>query len=562
MQQSNDWTVAQQRIRENFDSFERLVAQAENHLASRRDETAAVYTQLAADFAWCNHSGLFASGRLERILMEIGKRCLPYNKTERKKLISKSNKSGDTLFPRSVLHVLTEAYQVGGHTRLAWRWIELDKHRTHSVALTRQAGTPTPLDLQNAVDSVNGKTFRLDEKPGGVIARARALRNLAQNFDCVVLHIHPYDVVPLLAFANRQSHLPVIFMNHADHVFWIGVSVIDIIAQFRTGGSLAVTQQRRGIEPERCALLPIPLSRMERDLSRAEAKSRLGLSESAVVLLTVASAYKFQTGKNLSYVDTVLPVLQKYENAVLLAVGPSPEGEWQRGEEQTGGRLKAVGTQNDPSLFYQAADILVDSLPFNSMTSVLDAGGYGVPTVQYHIYSGEASLFNPSDIAFDDNVVVVHSVQDFQSAVGELIENKDKRQQIGERTRNSVTATHMGDGWRRYLEDLYARANTLPPRAYMPLIKETPCMGELDTTLSLVHEYSNYAPDYNLLFRRNYQLLPLGERFSVWLNSKEKIVLRRSLVLPETLGMKLHKRSEKLWFLLSWVRFWKRYLMN
>ncbi len=558
MQQSSDWIGAQQRIRENFDTFESLVAQAENYFASRRDEAAAGYAQLAADYAWHSHPGLFASGRLESVLMNIGKRCLPYSKSGHKKSVSKSNNSDAALLPRSVLHVLTEAYEVGGHTRLAWRWIELDDQRAHSVTLTRQGELPVPNDLQNAVANAHGKIFHLDEKPGGLVARARALQKLAENFDCVVLHLHPYDVVPLLAFADRPPHLPVILMNAADHIFFVGISVADITAQFRTGDSLVVTQQRRGVEPERCVLLPIPLSRRERNLSRAEAKVQLGLDESAVLLLTVASAYKFQAGKNLSYVDAVLPVLQKYENAVLLAVGPSPEGEWQRGEEQTGGRLKAVGTQNDPSLFYQAADILVDSLPFNSMTSVLDAGGYGVPTVQYHVYSGEASLFNPSDVAFEDNLIVVHSVPDFQSAIAELIENKERREQIGERTRNSVVATHMGDGWKRYLEDLYACANTLPQRATMLPIEETPCTGELDTTLLLVHENSNFAPDYSFLFRRSYQLLPFGERFHIWLNSKEKRPLLFGLVSPERFGMRLQKRSARLYFLLSRMRFWKR----
>ena len=48
--------------------------------------------------------------------------------------------------PERVLHVITECAAVGGHSRMAWRWIERDEDRLPTLALTRhRAEVPAPL---------------------------------------------------------------------------------------------------------------------------------------------------------------------------------------------------------------------------------------------------------------------------------------------------------------------------------------------------------------------------------------------------------------------------------
>src|SRR6266567_2952598 len=51
----------------------------------------------------------------------------------------------------AVLHVLSEAYAIGGHTRLCQLWIEFDQpNRTHTILLLRQKGA-VPSELIDAV---------------------------------------------------------------------------------------------------------------------------------------------------------------------------------------------------------------------------------------------------------------------------------------------------------------------------------------------------------------------------------------------------------------------------
>lgn len=102
--------------------------------------------QLAADFAWLSHPGRFGDVRLEtaaaRQSAELG---TPVGRT--------SSHQGR---PR-VLHVLTQAQALGGHTRLVWRWMMEDRNRSHSLALTAQAGIPIPSELANATVAAGGR---------------------------------------------------------------------------------------------------------------------------------------------------------------------------------------------------------------------------------------------------------------------------------------------------------------------------------------------------------------------------------------------------------------------
>ena len=97
---------------------------------------AAARTQMAAHFAHRSHAGIFASDALEGLL-DAAAAHLPASRAgrERRQL------AGDR---ERVLHVMTGATPIGGHTRLVARWIELDTERRHSVAITGMFSSALP----------------------------------------------------------------------------------------------------------------------------------------------------------------------------------------------------------------------------------------------------------------------------------------------------------------------------------------------------------------------------------------------------------------------------------
>jgi len=288
----------------------------------------------AARFAYGLHIGVFASEPLEAMLLELGRRLVPAGAGA-----AATRPPGGR---ERILHVFTETYAVGGHTRLASRWMELDRDRTHAIFITAAPADAPPWLTEAAQRS--GGDARVHRPAEDVVARAAALRAAAGDADLVVLHIHPFDPVPLLAFADPRGRPPVVLLNHADHVFWLGLGVADVVADIRGTGA-ALTRARRGVAPERSRVLGIPVSPTPPDIDRAQARAALGLDPDRPVLCTVASAYKFEPVVEPSFQELAVGAVSAHPDALLIAVGPGMDPRWTAACEATGRRVMAVGAQ-------------------------------------------------------------------------------------------------------------------------------------------------------------------------------------------------------------------------
>jgi len=521
-------------IREHLTVFQRLADRATDYLRRHSYEKAAVYAQLAAHYAWCNHTGLFVSPQIENILLSIGHDLTSLTSNGKPRNITSQS-------PKGILHVLTQAHSIGGHTRLVTRWIEQDPDQAHSIALTRQGCRSLPKGIDDVVSKARGRIYTLDESPGGLVARAKRLRQIARSFDQIVLHIHPHDVVPIIAFADKCA--PVILMNHADHVFWLGTSVSDVVAHIREG-SLSLSQERRGIQPERCSLLPLPLEPKPNSLTRGEAKKLLGFDETEIVLLSIGSAYKYHSSNGVSFVDALMPVLLRHENATLLVIGPDNSAKWAHGDQMTGGRIKAFGIQEDPALFYQAADIYLDSFPLGSLTALLDGGIHGAPLVRYHIFSEAASLLRGDDVALTGKLMAFTDLSQYQEEISRLVEDKELRLERGESVRTRMSEVHLSPGWNRFLEKLYLQAANVSPVGTPEPVKENG-LSELDIALAWVHMSTGFSQGVDATIREHSRLLPFSPRVRVWANMcKERHSLLPFYLLPESVGTQFER---KIW---------------
>lgn len=526
-------------IREQFIVFQRLKDRAVGFLHRGSYETAAAYAQLAAHYASCNHTGLFSDPQIENLLLTIGHE-LPNSSNNREDRLTTTNP------PKSILHVLTQAASTGGHTRLVKRWIDQDPDRAHSIALTRQGRRSLPKAIEAAVASARGMIYTLDASPGGLLTRAKALREIAKSFDQIVLHTHPYDVVPIIAFADKCAH--VILMNHADHVFWLGISVSDVVAHFREG-SLSLSLERRGIQPERCSLLPLPLGPKPSSFTRAEAKKLLGLRGTDIVLLSVASAYKYRIFNGVSFVDALMPVLLRHERATLLAIGPdnlSDSGKWAQGGRLTAGRIRAFGIQEDTSLFYQAADIYLDSFPMTSLTALLEGAIHGIPLVRYHIFSGGASLLRGDDVALTSEMIDFNGLSQYQEEVSRLIQDPELRTERGESVRTKMSDVHLSPGWNGFLEKLYLQAANVPPVAALDRVKEDG-ITDFDVALSWLQLKTGVSQGVDATLREHSRLLPLRQRVKVWASMcREKRRLLPFFLLSESVGTRIERQVWRL----------------
>jgi hypothetical protein len=152
------------------------------------------------------------------------------------------------------LHVLNEAFAFGGLTAMAARWIQLDSEsRIHHVALLDQKTDPSP-ELVESAAATGGQVFSANSC-SSILLKAAWLRDLARDHATyVVLHINVNDVIAGLAFGSPGGP-PVLLVNHAAHIFWVGASLPDLVVNCR-GSQLEEYWSRAHRGASTCATIP------------------------------------------------------------------------------------------------------------------------------------------------------------------------------------------------------------------------------------------------------------------------------------------------------------------
>lgn len=426
-------------------TYRSLLAEVGPLIDAQRFRDAAAAASVAANHAVLWHSGRFVCPEIEGLIARLGAAALPYRGAD-----------AQTAFSGSVLHVATEFYAVGGHSRMATHWINEDRAHRHSLVITRQH-EPVPPGLSAAIAKSGGTLTLLNRAPGDLLDWARRLQPLLAAAELVVLHVHSMDVIPFLALAGMENRPPVIIVNHADHLFWIGVDQVDLVLSSRMSGD-RLTKDRRDIPDERRAVIPLCLEIPTRSISRAEARNRLGIKDDEIVILSVARALKFKRVGHEEFPDALVPLLQANPKVRMIAVGPGGHVDWSRAEAAVPGQVTAVAATTTTEPYFAAADIYLDSFPFVSITSMLEAGLRQLPLVTRHPFGPDCTVMGSDSPGIEDEILRSETAEGVAALLQRLIDNPDERQRRGATTAEAIARLHMGDSWRSQLAEVYRRA--------------------------------------------------------------------------------------------------------
>lgn len=432
----NDLTV-DSRLKACDESFEWCVRRAKADLRTGNLEQAARWCEIAGRLAETFGHSFFSNNGIESVVGILGRSIGAPAEA------SSYQAKDENSHPANWLHVLTEAYSTGGHTALCRRWIECDSSSDlHSALITNQEACEADPALQAVIKNRRGNLTFLDAK-ATLLSRAIKLREYSRRFDVVVLHIHMWDPIAPIAFGVSGGPI-VLFVNHADHLYWIGASIADLVLNIRPSGEI-LCDANRGCN--RLARLPLPLSAqapLKNPHAKTLAKLKLGFRNTEIVFLTVGSAYKFEPTKDISFFETAKKLLEAVPNARVIAVGPSPNDKrWRELHEATAGKATAVGRQLDLSIYFDAADIYLEGFPFGSLTALLEAGLMGLPVVL-------APACCPLPFRSDDFGLEMTPPRDdfeyiFQAKA--FANNAKLRISSGLALRSDLHDWHCGDGW-------------------------------------------------------------------------------------------------------------------
>jgi hypothetical protein len=437
-------------LSQNRKLFEKAVSRAQIALKNNKLNSAIAWSQIGADIALYKHPGFYYSVALESILLKVANKL--DDQREVRDIVQKIQIERSDTKKKHVLHVMTEGFEYGGHTRLVSAWIKNTLDTTvNSVVMTVQQN-PLPEDLASSIAASGGKWQSLAAISTNLLVRSFLLRQLSRNWaDIVVLHVHPSDAIPIVAFGVARGP-PVIILNHADHAFWLGASIADVVANIRSEGQ-KITLDRRGIKNAK--ILPIPLLEANQTSDYEVIREQLGIKKDKIVLLTVGSEFKYTSFDGYDFAIVMEKILRRNPNLILFVIGPRQNQRWTEVSARVGGRIKVLGILDWSKLhaYYACADIYVEGFPIGGCTAMLEAGARGLPIIGLRI--SEAPILNGSDgIANEDFGLHFQSIEEFTASLELMIAKRSLRYQKTARVKQSIERIHFPPGWNHFLDDI------------------------------------------------------------------------------------------------------------
>ncbi|AWX58581.1 hypothetical protein AB432_027640 [Brevibacillus brevis] len=468
-------------IKENRIMFEKLATHVFAPLERDNDNKIILSSIIASTSAWQSFPGFYCHPEMEEILYQIARK-IQYHTKDFKYYIPSSIEDS-----RRILHVFSTTYAVGGHTKVAERWMKNKlRNERHAIVITNQKelgnSYPVPAWLIQATEEAGGVCIEIEDSYS-MVDRAAALRSIAYEWaDLIVLHIHPNDPIPLIAFGVPGGP-PVLFLNHADHVFWLGSGVADVVLDIRESGNLLTHSKRFA---RNATVLPLPLDEVKIK-DKKYFRERLGIHKDQTVLLSIASSYKYEPIGEYNFIKSSIELLKRNPDIILLVVGPSAQHPlWQNAYNESEGKIIATGTQNDLVPFYSVADIYLESFPVGSATAALDACLYGIPVVKSP--SPLSPLFSMSN--YDGMKEHASNFEDYFLQIEEYINNSEYRVSCGITQKQDVEKNHVGASWNNKLEKVMSNVPKSHIVGFGNNLKESDnFVGDHDAVLSILNQH-------------------------------------------------------------------------
>lgn len=346
------------------------------------------------------------------------------------------------------LHVMSMCCKIGGHTRVVERWVgQSPSEQEHSVVLLEQNDVPIPELLQENIKGKSGELI-IFEKGMDYIKKALKLRELALHYEYIVLHVHMDDPTALIAFGTEKFTRPVIFFNHADHLFWLGKSISDIVVDIREQGS--VTRSGRKIDKNFVMGVPVE-NKTVKKIDKNQVREKLAIPEDKKFILSVGSEFKFTPLNNKSIVDVLHKKLLSNKNVLLYLIGPSVENKyWKNVQKKYVEKIKILGEvdyENEYFEYINSADLILDSWPVGGGAVMQDAINCGKSVLSLDTPLGQLDYLSKSNC-------YCKTEQEFLNKIQKVLDDKEFADEIINEVKNNLAEENSPEIFREKLKKL------------------------------------------------------------------------------------------------------------
>ncbi len=281
--------------------MKQLLAELAEHVESEASiDDALVLARYYGNLCWSMGSVVYDSSDLERKLASrvIAERGLAARTDAQQK---------------DALHVVSEPYLTGGHTRLMEKLADMHE-TTPDIMITR----PTPRSVSDKVREHFSCLHDAASIPGEV-ERIRYMTNVMAGYQRIVLSIHPDDILSVIAciLVKEIASVTVYLVNHADHTFTFGSAAADVYFELSSYGRQI--DELKMIEGQK-SFLGIPV----KDASASSANClATPACDGKMIFFSAGSDIKFKPREGQDIRPLISALLRRYSAAEFFVVGPN-----------------------------------------------------------------------------------------------------------------------------------------------------------------------------------------------------------------------------------------------
>ncbi|WP_312760842.1 hypothetical protein [Epilithonimonas sp.] len=480
-------------ISSNKQYFDSSVRIAQKLFQEKLYEDCISYIQKTAAFGWFNFSGYYKSEQLEILLAKIQEKILPISSHQKKH--AKTNR---------VLHICSEVHGSGGHSKLLYNWIKNDNSKKHSIVSTRISIEQLENVSQIYLDDISNLDL-ISVKSHSKIESVKLLNQLPLNdYDAIILHIHPDETITNIVFSQKDITTPVLFVNHADHVFWVGVSIADTVLQIRES-NIAIDSERRGIAAERQVFLPIPIE------ASSELNDETNYNGDTINILSTGTSYKYNPNEKYNFLREAYKIVEENQNVIFNIVGLRPDSAYAK--EYLHERIVLHGGVSASQLadIEKNSHIYVEGFPMASFTALLQVALQKIPFVLHYDPLLLFKLFSEHP---DNAVIYPKDLNQWHDNLKALIRDKKYRIESAEKQYDYILNNFSIDVWKSKVAEIYEMFDNQPHSFWFPT-KDVFYNGDNEKLLVTIdkQKFSHY--DFT-------EKLSLRGKLFVWLMARDK----------------------------------------
>ncbi len=203
------------------------------------------------------------------------------------------------------------------------------------------------------------------------------------------------DVIPLIAFGTNDFSRPIFLFNHADHRFWLGVSIADCIVNFREFGE-RISLNLRGGSKNFTLPLPNPEKEILTNKNIDALKQELGLPLDKKIIFTSGFNDKYKPLLHYDFVNYMQNILSKRDDIYFIAIGPNKIENQDKLVKDKSKILDEMPYCEFIKYLF-CANLVVDSFPMSGATALLDALRLNKPILSLKCPTGQADYLEKSE---------------------------------------------------------------------------------------------------------------------------------------------------------------------